>query len=308
MVAKETAWTTYWHAANRLDSCIVRPGQQEGDQKAIFGFWREFVKGCPSGGRLLDLATGNGAVALRLVQAAADLGKDVTVNAVDLADIRPESYLTEYSDFANLIAFRGGVDICALPFGDQCFDGAVSQFGFEYAPATSAVAELARVLRSGAPFQLLVHHKEGALVAPNVAQIAEIETLLGSGGLVDCIQQLLAGTSSMDALEGEGRRLLSENNNQLPRITAEIFAAVRQLLTRQDLDLAIRIQGAADMRHRLEAEQERMRQLGHAALSGDEADSLCRLMTDTGLHDVAVQPFHVGSDQALLGWQVTGRR
>ncbi|WP_286828911.1 MULTISPECIES: class I SAM-dependent methyltransferase [Kordiimonas] len=308
MVAKETAWTTYWHAANRLDSCIVRQGQQEGDQKAIFGFWREFVKGCPSGGRLLDLATGNGAVALRLVQAAADLGKDVTVDAVDLADIRPESYLTEYSDFANLIQFHGGIDICALPFGDQCFDGAVSQFGFEYAPAAPAVAELARVLRPGAPFQFLVHHTEGALVTPNVEQVAEIKALLVPGGLVDCIQQLLAGTLPMDRLEDEGRRLLVQHNNQLPRITSEIFAAVRQLLARQDLDLDVRAQGASDMRHRLEAEQERMRQLGDAALSEGEADNLRALMADAGLRHVSFEPFHVGEDRALLGWQFTGHK
>ncbi|MFC4346229.1 class I SAM-dependent methyltransferase [Kordiimonas lipolytica] len=307
MAAGETAWTTYWHA-NRLDSCIVRPGQQDDDQKAIFDFWRTFVSGTPDGGQILDLATGNGAVALRLVEAAVELGQDISVKAVDLADIRPEIFLKEYGDLIRLIEFEGQVDICDLPFSDQSFDGVVSQFGFEYAPPVSAVAELARVLKPSGTFQLLVHHKSGALVAPNVAQVNEIDTLLQAGGLVDCIQGLLAGTVRMEQLEAEGRRLLQLYDNQLPRITAEIFAAVRQLLTRQDLDLIVRAEGATDMRRRLEAEQERMRQLGDAALAENDAADLRQIMAEAGLRDVSYEPFHVGADQALLGWQFAGRR
>jgi len=307
MVAGETAWTTYWHA-NRLDSCIVRPGQQDDDQKAIFDFWRTFVSCTPDGGQILDLATGNGAVALRLVEAAAELGREISVKAVDLADIRPEVFLKEYGDLIRLIEFEGQVDICDLHLSDQSFDGVVSQFGFEYAAPVPAVAELARVLKPGGAFQLLAHHKSGALVAPNVAQVNEIDTLLQAGGLVDCIQGLLAGTARIEQLEAEGRRLLQLYDNQLSRITAEIFAAVRQLLTRQDLDVAIRGQGASDMRRRLEAEQERMRQLGDAALADKDAEGLQQIMVDAGLRDVAYEPFHVGADQALLGWQFTGRR
>ncbi len=307
MDAKETAWTTYWHA-NRLDSCIVRSGHQDEDQKAIFDFWRTFVSRMPEGAKVLDLATGNGAVALRLVEAASELGKTISLDAVDLADIKPEAFLEEYGDLTRLIDFRGQVDICALPFADQSFDGIVSQFGFEYAPALSAVDELVRVLKQGGAFQLLVHHKSGALVAPNVAQVAEVETLTRTGGLVDCIQGLLAGTVQLDTLEDEGRRLLEGYGNQLPRITAEIFAAVRQLLTRQDLDLSVRATAASDMRRRLEAEKERMRQLGDAALAKNDAADLRQIMTDAGLQDVTYEPFHVGTDQALLGWQFAGQR
>lgn len=305
MATQETAWTTYWQA-NRLDSCIVRQGHQEEDAQAIFEFWQAFAAEMPEGSNLLDLATGNGAVAFRLLEAAKRMGKEISINAVDLADIRPEAFLRDYGEQARLIDFHGHVDICALPFADQSFDGVVSQFGFEYADQAKAVSELVRVLKPGGRFQFLMHHTEGALVAPNVAQIAEIDALLRQGGLVDLIEQFLAGKAQMDMLEQEGRQLLDANDNQLPRITAEIFDAVRQLLMRRDLDLSVRQQGAADMHRRLDAEQERMQQLSQAALSESGAESLCRSMTSAGLQGVACQPFHVGADSVLLGWRVNG--
>jgi len=52
----------------------------------------------------------------------------------------------------------------ALPFDDASFDAAVSQFGIEYGKIADTAKELERVLKPGARFRFLVHHRDSPVV------------------------------------------------------------------------------------------------------------------------------------------------
>jgi hypothetical protein len=87
------------------------------------------------------------------------LRPDVSVVGVDYAQIGP-------SRMAG-VELIPGVSLERLPFGDGCFDGAVSQFGIEYADRPGAARELSRVLRSGSLTTLVMHHADSPVVRHN---------------------------------------------------------------------------------------------------------------------------------------------
>jgi SAM-dependent methyltransferase len=95
------------------------------------------------GERVLDLATGTGEVALRIAQAGAD------VTAIDIAEPMLEKARRRATEEGAAIQFDLG-NVEYLPYDDDAFDVAISNFGVIFAPDHANVAaEVARVLRPG---------------------------------------------------------------------------------------------------------------------------------------------------------------
>jgi SAM-dependent methyltransferase len=96
-----------------------------------------------SGERWLDVATGTGAVALRMARRGADVaGLDIAPGLIETARRRA-------AEEGLAIRFDVG-DAEALPYEDGSFDGVASSFGVIFAPRHEVAArELARVLRPG---------------------------------------------------------------------------------------------------------------------------------------------------------------
>jgi SAM-dependent methyltransferase len=95
------------------------------------------------GERLLDVATGTGAVALLAANAGAVVtGLDLAPDLVERARAKAEAAGLD-------VTFEAG-DAEALPYGDASFDVVCSAIGTQFAPDHAAVArELARVCRPG---------------------------------------------------------------------------------------------------------------------------------------------------------------
>lgn len=301
------AWSHYWHAA-RLDSCIA--GNGAADEADIRAFWHNLLDDMRDGAHIIDLACGNGAVSLRLAEVAGNT-TSMKITAVDIADIDPERFLAQQHPAAGTIDFCGNTDITNLPFSYGSFDAAVSQFGFEYADREAAAREMMRILVPGGKFQLLMHHQEGALVAPNIAQIGEIDLLLAAGAPVDRIIGFLGALpaeqdTALHQLETAGKTLIQHHEGKPPRITQEIFAGINQLIERQDLSFDMRLCAAEDMRSRLQMEKERMLQLSAAALSEECVQEIANLTKKCGADNVSFAPFYLGEDKALLGWSLRG--
>src|SRR5690606_41897355 len=102
---------------------------------AIGSFWDGIVDAMPADARVLDLATGNGALPLRLWEAG-DRLPGLQVDAVDLAALAPAWYkpVTHAG-----ITFHSGVAMEKLPLADSSFDGFTSLFRQTLAPLHRAV-------------------------------------------------------------------------------------------------------------------------------------------------------------------------
>lgn len=304
------AWTRYWQA-NNLDSCIAGGGAV--DERDVFDLWAAFLASLPSGVSIIDLAAGNGAVSVRLLKAAQKASMDVSIHAVDLAEINPGQFAGDQAKSGTNLKHSGGIDISEMPFPDKSFGAAVSQFGFEYADTGSAAIEMLRILKADGHFQLLIHHSESALVVPNLAKIPEIDLLVAPNGVIDRLYAFLKASepdqgTAMAELEKAGQEIAARYTSGLPQITQEIFSAVHQLIERKDLGFSTRLNAAKDMTARLKAEQERMRQLGRAALRAEDIKALITTLESHGATSVSANDFRVGKDAALLGWLIQGQK
>lgn len=170
MTIDRWAWDEYWREQlPSRNACLAKASPQLHD--ALARHW------CLVGGRfdsaatIVDLACGNGIVGRRIVSER----PDICVFGVDFADIHSDAR----SDIGpGNVAVTGRVAIEQLPFDDGSIDGAVSQFGFEYCEVPLGVAEVARVLRPGAPLCLVVHHTHSPIALDNIRSDRALRQLL----------------------------------------------------------------------------------------------------------------------------------
>ena len=139
---RRQAWSAYW-AQGALHSCT---GSFDARYSGAIGdFWDTFFADLAQEERVLDLATGNGALPQRLWEREGTT-EGLRIDAVDLAALAPPWYRP---DVHRGITFRSGVAMEALPYPDGTFDRVTSQFGLEYARRPEALSECVRVSRPG---------------------------------------------------------------------------------------------------------------------------------------------------------------
>ena len=178
---RQEAWKSYWASGN-LHSCVTSyDGNYSG---AIGAFWADAFSGLATQSRVLDLATGNGAIPKLL---HGFKGADVQIDAVDAAQIAPPWHMpAEHSH----IRFHSGIWMEHLPFIDASFDMVCSQFGIEYAERPAAWLEALRVLKRNGRLCCVVHHADSVVTRIAAQEQAHCEWLVGSDGLLQAALRL----------------------------------------------------------------------------------------------------------------------
>ena len=181
---RRRAWSSYW-AGGALHSCV---GSYTGNYAGVIGdFWRERFERLREGSRVLDLATGNGALPL-LLQDRAGAEGGIRIDAVDLAEVAPP--WLQASRYPG-ITFHAGVAMEELPFVEQSFDLVVSQFGLEYARWPEALHEILRVGKPRGGNAFVMHHADSVLVKVGKAELANQRLLLEADGLLDAVGAII---------------------------------------------------------------------------------------------------------------------
>lgn len=297
-------WTLYWQA-DRLDS--AEANYSADDAAAIHAFWRSLAAAMPAGGTVIDLATVNGTVP------AALLGEnpDLVITGVDMADIDPVRFLSTPGVLAS-VDFRGGTDICSLPFDDGSFDAATSQFGIEYTPLEQTIPEAVRVIVGGGVVQLLMHRASSEIVAPAVTRRFEMEALLADDGVLQKLAVFVADDTPADELEAAGEAHLASDVTRTAGITGQIFEGINQAIK---LVTTSNRQGArelcATMQMRLAADRDRLQFLEDCALDESGFDAVVKLLEANGVSTEAAGELHAGAgtaDDFVIGWQYRGRK
>lgn len=176
---RKAAWSSYW-TQGPVHSCIG--SFDAGYTGAIGDFWDAQAGAMAPGARILDLATGNGALPLRFWQRHGDA---IAIDAVDLAALAPQWHRP--GTHAR-IRFHQGVSMEALPFTEASHDWVTSQFGFEYADRDAALDECLRVLAPGGTLAFVMHHADSVLVAVGREELANVERVLAPGGVLDAAE------------------------------------------------------------------------------------------------------------------------
>ena len=165
-VETRNLWSKFWQefcVENApYERCYV-PGD---GQHAVDHHWAQFAAKLPREAQVIDLGCGAGIVGLSLLNGRSDL----SVAGVDWAYV-------PMMEVPNL-TIHPRTSMEALPFGEDSFDAAVSLFGIEYGNMDKTVGELTRVLKPGAPFSFLVHHRESEILREGNARRRALKELI----------------------------------------------------------------------------------------------------------------------------------
>jgi SAM-dependent methyltransferase len=148
------SWDTYWRGTG--DAGAFSSGGVS--HPAIHAFWNDFFGSLQANSvtpRMIDLATGNGAV----VEVALGMTgiENAGITCVDSSSAAIENVERRFPGISGIVA-----DALAVPLDDGGFDLATSQFGVEYA-GTDAIYEAARLLTTGGQLAMLLHVEGGSV-------------------------------------------------------------------------------------------------------------------------------------------------
>ena len=152
------AWSAYWSEGNITSLPNLFVDNYSGD---VLRFWDEAFSTLEENGTVLDICTGNGAIAYLARDHADRRGIRFEIHAIDVAEIQPRSREGDDSTI-NDVQFHSGVAVEATHCRNDYFDLIVGQFALEYCSIPEAVKELSRIIRDKGSLVLMMHHADSA--------------------------------------------------------------------------------------------------------------------------------------------------
>lgn len=224
----DNAWNDFW-AQNRKGGqdggCL--PEKWQGIDAAQKAVWKKFGDRLARNARVLDLATGDGRVMAWLLASR----RDLKLTGVDMApELPPAPRGTKV---------RGGIAMEQLPFPDEKFSAATSQFGFEYGDIARAAGELSRVVAADGKIGIMTHRIDGPILEHNLNRREHIRWAIGDQKLIETAKQSLRlratglqmSSPKLANAPAEGARLFGPTS-----AAWEIAEAVRQTMVMGERD------------------------------------------------------------------------
>jgi SAM-dependent methyltransferase len=306
------SWDRYW-AQGLLHSCAnAFSGNYQGP---ILERWQAWFEAAPAGGRVVDIGTGNGAIAAIAAAISRERGLDLEIHGVDLADIDPMRTVTDAEALLAGIRFHPRTSAAALPFADGSVNLVTGQYALEYTPVDEVLSELARILAPGGRAAFMLHHTASVVLETTRADLEHTDRVLARDGVLGCADRMLAGFGGAGA---EPARLAFNRaatevsaaieRTRFPDLLQSLLGHLGQILerVRQQPTEALRRQ-LAQLRHEVEANRARLMDLAGAALDGPAMQALTEAATAQGL-DPAIPEVIRHDPQRLMGWWLTLQR
>lgn len=294
MTSDREAWASFWKSGGDGGCLPCAQGAVEEAQRAC---WEAFAQRLPRGARVLDLGTGNGVVLVRMGRVRPDL----KLTGVDASPYLPPA--------PKGVSLRAGVPIEKLPFAAAGFDAVTAQFGYEYADTALAAREVARVLKPGGIFQLMIHRRDGPILAHNLARREALDWALAPGGWLDKARALAAARAfALIPTPPAFRQAPQEARQRFPRqsVATEIMLAMLQALD-PPMTANASLAALASLDRKARGEMARIAELDNAAR--DEA-GIGQLIEELRGFGLAVDSPSLLEDRQGQGfaWLVSGSR
>ncbi|NGP52964.1 class I SAM-dependent methyltransferase [Thioalkalivibrio sp. XN8] len=171
-------WSRFWERG----TVTTFEGHFRGNYDAeIRDFWRAAFAPLPAGAAVVDLATGNGAVALLAAEFARAESRPLQVVGLDSAAIdaqRLEAARPELAADLAAVTLQGGVRLEATGLEPASVDLVTSQYGFEYGDTAAGSREIARILRPGGRVAMVIHHDGSAILSQAREGLAQVRMCL----------------------------------------------------------------------------------------------------------------------------------
>jgi ubiquinone/menaquinone biosynthesis C-methylase UbiE len=191
-------------------------------------FWVEAFRSVPAKGHMVDLCTGNGAIALLAVDYARKSGHELDITAVDAATISPASLAEMYPDQSGPLEEINFVSNCRvedLELESAGFDLVTSQFGIEYCDWQQAAEQVERLLKPGGSLVMVTHTATSDILRFMEQEHREY-ALLDQLELMPSMQRYLQGDLSFSQLRAKLTGVQENLGNIFQRTGSPLFRSV----------------------------------------------------------------------------------
>lgn len=322
-------WSDYWRHSAALNS-FAESDSASGYVGEVADFWHQHLANYKEQAHLVDVGTGNGALAVLIGEYARKQGYAWNITGIDAADIDPMASLQAKPELVEKlkgIKFLGSTPIEKLPFEDNSIDTVTSQFAFEYADTTLALKEILRVLKSNGEFVAMAHHAESSLVNDSQRGLAIFDYTLNNSPLfmqVDLLFQLASrALAAMDYASWNRTQeciaisksiqwtmtIISERFNQkgdeawVNDIFGQVINLIKAVTTAQNAERAL--SGLGGIYGALQAHQLRLKEQIAAALTREKLIVLQEQAKQNGA-EMSSRDFAI--DGELFAYVVTTRK
>ncbi|MDH3480288.1 MAG: methyltransferase domain-containing protein [Gammaproteobacteria bacterium] len=309
-------WDTYWQGA-RNSGAYASDGV---NHPAVATFWNTaLTEVLRHGGsrRILDIATGSGAVVERLIQSTGDGNHEIT--CVDISAAAIDSVSSRFPGVVGLVA-----DANSIPLDDAAFDLVTSQFGIEYA-GPAALSEGTRLLAPGGTLILMMHVRPGIIFEECAAALDAVRRTRNSRFVQRALAFFEAGFAAVRgadrtdydkaALElnpaiEELESILSDHGEHVAGDTiVRLYSDVREIhggIQHYEPDEVLRWLRRMDQE--LAEYEGRMQSMCDSATDANGFAGICERIGAQGLHVDRSEPLMTADRASAIGWVLQATR
>ena len=231
-------WSKYWQYSGVLNS-FAEGQASSGYTGALKQHWDAFFTSLPAEAAIVDIGTGNGALALLAHDYSKTETKDFNIHGIDAAKIDPAASLQKQSPALakklKTIQFHSETPIEKAPFKTATVDAYISQFGFEYANRNDAIKVIIDTLKDNGQAHFIVHNSSSSLVKSSQAGIEVIESVLNDSPLfqlsdlyIDLASQAIPQLGDKGWQEFSHQKILAQSIQWMMRELQEKFSKPEQ--------------------------------------------------------------------------------
>ncbi len=279
--------------------------------------WLAFFASLGNGARVLDIGTGNGAIALLARETALAAQRQFEIHGSDLAAIDPPRHVPGGATLFAGIRFHPGVPTERLGFETGSFDAVSGQYALEYAEPVRALGEVARVLRPGGRALFVLHHDQSVLIRNARESLAHAALVFEDTRILRKLRRhaaaeresAAAARATWGELSAAATRLQqAAGSSASPHFLHVVLDGVQQLQSaRRELGPAGFDREVDRFERDVRAGVRRLNDLVERALSTERIGELVEVARRAGLEGGPAEPqLHAGDK--LVGWRVALQR
>ena len=208
--AKTNPWTVYWEHGFLTSCADTFDVNYQGKMREV---WERFMEPLENDAKILDICTGNGAIAVIAADVSRRLSKNFEIHGIDRAHVHPADTLKSGPDLVENIEFHSETPAEDTSFDDAYFDAVTGQYALEYTHIPDTARELHRIMATGSRGLFVMHHGDSVVLETTGEELRHGELLFESTGLFDHAKSLLlrmakaTTTQARRALANDGQRL-----------------------------------------------------------------------------------------------------
>lgn len=219
-------WSEYWKHGSL--TTFFGGDYQVGYSGDILFFWESVLESMPAATKIVDLATGNGAIPFIAAVISEKHDKRFSIVGIDYADIRLPSD-SAIQDRMKGVDLLGNTPMERTGLDESSVDLITSQYGFEYGDQDSVLDEIQRIAKPGAKLALVLHHPDSAVVIQAKLEYRQTQMCISEERLDRKVRDLIKIVG--DARTPEQRAQL-KHNRDAEKLREQINRTMGRLLKR----------------------------------------------------------------------------